>query len=246
MFLYGLKQYHGLFLILLITLLFIAGSGKEARGQDEIKVAVATNFIPAMDEIAGRYEAETGTRIKCSSSATGILYAQIVNRAPYDLFLAADEKRPELLYQQGLCEEPFIYASGRVVLWSWRADLDETENWRRVTVRDDISRIAMANPETAPYGAATLGAMEKTGLDQKLQRRLVYGQNIGQTFQYGQQRVADLAFVALSLALSEHGRKGKTWDLPEAPPVVQQGCILKAAAAQDHAVQTAILTENLA
>jgi len=197
---------------------------------EELRVAVATNFIRTMEKIASHYEAETGTSLKLSSGATGILYAQIVNSAPYDLFLAADIKRPELLHEQDLCEEPFAYATGRVVLWSNRLELNEAESWQQVVVRDDILRIALANPETAPYGAAATEVLQKTGLEQRLQKQLVFGQNVGQAFQYSQQGAVDLAFVAFSLALSEHGRKGKTWLLPEALPVVQKGCTLKSSA----------------
>jgi molybdate transport system substrate-binding protein len=214
-------------LLLFVSGLFFFTVGLAAAGRKEIRVAVATNFIRTMDEFASLYEKETGIRVKRSSSATGMLYSQIVNSAPFDIFLAADEERPELLYLQGLCGEPFVYASGSVVLWSKRKDLAETENWRQVIVQEDISRIAMANPETAPYGEAAMQAIKKADLEQELHKRLVYGQNVGQAFQYGQQGAADLAFVAISFALSEHGRKGKTWLLPEAPPVLQKGCILK-------------------
>lgn len=217
-------------LLLLISGPFLSGIDQAAAGQNEIRVAVATNFIRTMEKIASHYEAETGTSLKLSSGATGMLYAQIVNSAPYDLFLAADIERPEFLHQQDLCEAPFAYATGRVVLWSNRLDLNEAESWQQVVVRDDILRIALANPETAPYGAAVTEVLQKTGLGQRLQKHLVFGQNVGQAFQYSQQGAVDLAFVAFSFALSEHGRKGKTWLLREALPVVQKGCTLKSSA----------------
>jgi molybdate transport system substrate-binding protein len=198
-----------------------------AASQKEIKVAVATNFTAAMDVISDRYEKQTGIAIKRSASATGILYVQIINSAPFDLFLAADEKRPALLHQLELCEEPFTYATGEVVLWSTRSDLDETQDWHQTVLRNDVKRIAIPNPETAPYGEAAVQALKKSGLAEMVHNRLVYGQNVGQAFQYARQESADLAFVARTYALSELGRQGKSWDLPEAPPVVQNGCILK-------------------
>jgi len=221
------KQLISIVLLLLVSGILLFRPGQAAAKDGEIRVAVATNFIRTIEKLASRYEAETGSRLKLSAGATGMLYAQILNYAPYDLFLAADEKRPALLHEKELCETPFTYATGRVVLWSARKDLNQKENWRQVVSRDDIARIAIANPETAPYGEAALAAMRKTGLEQGLQNRLVYGQNVGQAFQYGQQGVVDLAFVAQSFALSEHGRKGKTWLLSEALPVDQMGCILK-------------------
>ena len=198
-------------------------------------MAVATNFISTMEELAGHYEKETGITLKRSSSATGVLYAQILNGAPYDLFLAADEVRPKLLHRQGLCEEPFVYAGGRVVLWSSRKDLDESADWQQVIIGNNISRIAMANPETAPYGAAAMKALVRAGITEQVKKRLVYGQNVGQAFQYGHQGAVDMAFVALSFALSEQGRNGRTWLVPEAPPVIQKGCLVKNSANKDSA-----------
>jgi molybdate transport system substrate-binding protein len=213
--------------LLLVSGLFFFTVSLASAGRKEIRVAVATNFIRTADELSDHFAKESDIAVIRSSGATGMLYSQMVNGAPYDLFLAADEERPELLHQQGLCEEPFTYASGRVVMWSGRKDLSDAENWQQVIVRSDISRIAMANPETAPYGEAAMQAIKKAGLKQELRKHLVYGQNVGQSFQYGQQGAADLAFVAQSFALSEHGRKGKTWLLPEALPVKQKGCMLK-------------------
>lgn len=222
-----IKYLSRIFVILLISILLLSGTEKRAICQNEIKVAVATNFTRAMEVIADRYEKQNDTVIKPSSSATGILYAQIINGAPFDLFLAADEKRPNLLYQLGLCEKPFTYAIGKIVLWSSRSDLDETQNWPQVILQDDIRRIAIPNPETAPYGEAAVQALKKSGMEEKVHNRLVYGQNVGQAFQYGRQGSADLAFVGRTYALSELGRQGTTWPLPEAPPVIQNGCILK-------------------
>ena len=231
----NVKNLSRLFVILLITILLSAGSERAARGQGEIKVAVATNFSTAMDEIADRYEKLTGTAIKRSTSATGILYAQIINSAPFDLFLAADEQRPALLYQHGLCGEPFTYATGNMVLWSGRNDLDEAASWHQTVLRHDIRRIALANPETAPYGAAAVQAMNKRGVEEKVRERLVYGQNVGQAFQYARQGSADIAFVARSYALSELGAGGKTWPVPEAMPVIQDGCMLNRTAHRKEA-----------
>jgi len=213
---------------LLVFLVLVSQTvGYASEGQKELHVAVATNFIRAMDAIADSFKKKAGINLIRSTGATGMLYSQIVNGAPFDLFLAADEKRPELLYRQGLCEEPFTYAGGQVVLWSNRTDLDETENWQEVVGRNDIIKIAIANPETAPYGTAAVQAMEQAGIKEKADKQLVYGQNVGQAFQYGRQKAADLAFVAQSFALSEQGREGKTWLLPEAPLVIQNGCLLK-------------------
>lgn len=218
------------FLTMLVAILFVAGSAEGATGREELRVAVATNFIRAMDVIADRFEMQTGVEIKRSSSASGILYAQIVNNGPFDLFLSADEKRPALLFQQGLCEEPFTYAIGEVVLWSGRSDLDATETWDKVVLQDDVRRIAVANPSTAPYGEAAVKVLNQSGIQEKVQGRLVYGLNVGQAFQYAGHGAADIAFTARSYALSDLGQRGETWDLPGAPSVIQNGCILNRSA----------------
>ena len=97
-------KYIWTILVLLPFGIFLSTADCAADGRRDIRVAVATNFISTMEELAGQYEKETGIKLKRSSSATGVLYAQIVNGAPYDLFLAADEVRPKLLHRQGLCE----------------------------------------------------------------------------------------------------------------------------------------------
>ena len=225
------KNYISICLVtLLVAILLFAGSAKGATGRGELRVAVATNFIRAMDVIADHFQKQTGISVKRSSSASGVLYAQIVNNGPYDLFFSADEKRPELLFRQGLCEEPFTYAIGEVVLWSGRSDLDTTKKWDAVVLQDDVRRIAMANPATAPYGEAAVKALNERGIQDKVKGRLVYGLNVGQAFQYAGQGAADIAFTARSYALSDPGRRGETWNLPEAPPVIQNGCILNRSA----------------
>jgi molybdate transport system substrate-binding protein len=235
----NVKHLSKLLVIFLINILLSAGAANNASGREELRVAVATNFIRTMDAVAARYEEQTGIKIRRSSSASGILYAQIMNHAPFDLFLSADEKRPALLHQQGLCGKPFTYAAGEVVLWSGRSDLDMTRGWAETVLSDDIRRIGIPNPATAPYGEATVKTLKKQGLYEKVEPRLVYGQNVGQAFQYAQQGSADIAFAARSYVLSEHGRQGRTWQLPEAEPVIQNGCILTRSLHKESALEFA-------
>jgi len=239
MFSYGFKNISRFLVILFIAILFFSGAAKNAWAREELRVAVATNFIRAMDAIAERFEKQTGIMVRRSSSASGILYAQIINNGPYDLFFSADEKRPMLLFREGLCEKPFTYATGEVVLWSGRSDLDAAKKWDAVVLQDDIRRIAVANPATAPYGEAAVKALKERGIQDTIQSRLVYGLNVGQAFQYAGQGAADFAFTARSYALSDIGRRGETWELPEAPPVIQDGCILRRSAHRESALEFA-------
>lgn len=190
-------------------------------------IAVAANFTGAMEKIAAAYEKESGVKLRTVFSSTGKLYAQIKNGAPYDLFLAADAHRPELLAAAGLCGEPFVYATGEAVLWTKNLDLAGEKNWPAVVGKAGLGKIAIASPETAPYGAAAMKALEKAGLRPPVESRLVYGHNVAQPFQFAYQGSVELAFTAHSLALSDPGREGISWPMPEAPPVVQKGCAVK-------------------
>ena len=148
--------------------------------QNNITVAVAANFIEPFKEIALLFETHTHTKIEPTFSSTGKLFAQITKGAPYDVFLSADEKRPDDLYQQGLSGKPFIYAKGEVVLWTTRKDLCNVANWKKVITRIDVKRLAIANTETAPYGTAAMKALKDTSLWESLQMKLVFPQDIAQ------------------------------------------------------------------
>ncbi|MDH5299589.1 MAG: molybdate ABC transporter substrate-binding protein [Desulfobulbaceae bacterium] len=208
--------------MVLLTLLLAAS---RAPAAEAVAVAVAANFMQPLEKLAALFEAQTGIRVQYSASATGKLYAQIKNGAPYDLFLAGDSQRPELLHQARLVAEPKIYARGRVVLWTREKSLAAAD-WRRALTVDQ-GRIAMASPEIAPYGAAAAAALKRTGLWKAVEPRLVFAQSVGQAFQYGEQGATLLSFTALSYALSDQGKTGRYWPVAEAPEVVQKGCLVK-------------------
>lgn len=190
-------------------------------------MAVAANFLAPARVIAAQYEKEKQVKVILISSSTGKLFAQIKNGAPFDLFLAADSRRPQLLFADTLAQAPYTYAIGRVILWTSRKDLGEHIDWREALADTSIKRIALPQPETAPYGAMTQRALMREGLWQGIQGRLVYGQNVAQAFQYGASGSADLAFTALSFACSKIGENGHYWPIAEAEPVIQQGCIIR-------------------
>jgi molybdate transport system substrate-binding protein len=149
----------------------------------------------------------------------------IKNGAPFDLFLAADQRRPDLLYQQHLADKPRIYARGQAVFWTAKKDLATAADWRQALALPGMKRIAIANPRLAPYGAAVMAVLSPT-LKTALAKRLVYAENVSQAFQYAQMAV-DGGFTALSFALSSPGRRGSYWPITEAPLVRQSACIIK-------------------
>lgn len=191
-----------------------------------LSVACAANFTSAMKKLVALYEAQTGADIRCTFGSTGMLYGQIKNGAPYDLFFAADERRPALLHEQGLAEKPVQYAKGRVVLWSRKPKLFMKPNWREVVLSDTVVTVGIANPETAPYGASTFRTLEKSGILATLKPKFAYGKSVGISFQYAYAGAADAAFIALSQAISAKGGEGRHWPIPEARSIVQTACVL--------------------
>ena len=115
------------------------------------------------------------------SGSTGQLYSQIVNGAPYDIFLAADQERPRQLVRAGLASNPFTYAVGRLVLWTREPELTDGLTFD-VVASDEIRRLAIANPRLAPYGVAARETLQAMGLWASLQSKLVLGENVGQAF----------------------------------------------------------------
>lgn len=222
---------NSLSMIAIVFFLFIA----PASAQDKLHVAVAANFISPFQELARSFEKQTGMKVEATYGSTGQLYTQIVNGAPYDLFLAADREKPDLLWQAGRGETPFVYATGQVILWTNRKDLCSLKNWREVMAVPGLKNFAIANPKTAPYGAAAVEAMKKTGVPANVQEKAVYAQNIAQAFQYAATGSVDAGFCALSAALSAEGKKGCYFSVAEAPPIVQGACIQKRTAHSEAA-----------
>jgi len=213
---------------LIVTLiLIILANPLSALAQEKISVAVAANFIQTFKEIEADFEAKTKIKVEATFSSTGNLYSQIVNGAPYDLFLSADEERPAILSKDGLAEKPFIYARGQVILWSANKDFCKAATWQDALKNDLIKKIAIANPLTSPYGAAAKKALEKVGMWYSLQTKLVNAQDIAQSFQYVSTSAVDAGFCAMSVTANPDGGKGCFYFVLEAPNIIQSACILK-------------------
>lgn len=194
---------------------------------EKISVAVAANFISAFKEITADFEAKTKIKVEGTFSSTGNLYSQITNGAPYDLFLSADEERPAKLNKDGAADTPFIYAKGQAVLWAANKDFCKAKTWRDALKNEQVKKISIANTQTAPYGAAAKKALEKVGMWDTLQPKLVNAQDIAQSFQYASTSAVDAGFCAMSATASDEGKKGCFYVLNEAPEIIQSACILK-------------------
>lgn len=183
---------------------------------DEALAAVATNFAEVIEALAPGFEAASGHRLRLASGSTGKLYAQIVNGAPFDIFLAADQRRPELLAASNGAVQGsrFTYAIGRLALWSPDADRISGDG-ANVLRRGDFRHLAIANPKLAPYGIAAKQTLEELDLWAALQEKIVQGENIGQAFALVATGNAEVGFVALSAVLSPRNRNtGSRWEVP--------------------------------
>lgn len=209
-----------LFLTICLALAALPAWAAEAR------VAVAANFTEAAREIAARFEEATGHTARLSFGSTGQLYTQIARAAPFDVLLAADRARPERAVAEGfaVADSRFTYATGRIVLFSRDAGLVKGPE---TLTSADVARVAIANPATAPYGAAAVEAMRALGVHDSLKGKIVQGSNIAQTYQFVQTGNAPLGFVAWSqIARNEDGSR---WLVPETlhGPIAQDAVLLK-------------------
>ena len=177
---------------------------------EEALIAVATNFVPALEQLLPRFRASEAHQIRIAGGSTGKLYAQILRGAPYDAFLAADQERPQLLEESelGVKGSRFTYAHGRLALWS--ADpLMIGEDGVAVLRAAKFHRLAIANTRTAPYGSAAKQVLEGLGLYESLRSRLVMGDNVGQAFAFVATGSAEIGLVALSSVLQRSS--GQSW-----------------------------------
>ena len=206
---------------------------------EEAVVAVAANFSEVAEQLEALYEQDSGHRLTLVTGSTGKLYAQIGNGAPFDVFLAADQARPERLEGEGLAVagSRFTYATGRLTLWSpepGRIGSDGAATLRQGNFR----LLAIANPDLAPYGAAAQQTLKNLGLWESLKGRLVMGQTIGQAHAQVASGNAELGFVALSYVISPRNESpGSRWDVPADlyTPIHQDGVLLKRGASNPAA-----------
>lgn len=215
------------FILLIIVALATAAIILTSKGsvEGEVRVAVASNFREAIKDISARFETKTGNEVTLIFGSTGSHYAQIVNGAPFDIFLAADSRRPELLEKNGIARERFTYAVGKLVLWSPQVGFVDPGGV--VLDEMDFHHLAIANPELAPYGRAAEQVLQARGIWDKVSTRLVYGENINQTFQFVFSGNAELGFVAYSHV--KQWIAGSWWEVPQVlySPIEQQAVLLK-------------------
>jgi molybdate transport system substrate-binding protein len=213
-----------------VSLLVLAGCARPPAKPRALAVAAAADLSFAIEEISAAFARERpGAEVHATFGSSGNFYAQIRNGAPFDIFLSADMNYPRKLAADrvGVADSLFPYATGRIVVWVPAASrLDPATLLRDNSVR----RLAIANPEHAPYGAAAQAAMRSLGVYDALAKKLALGENVAQTFGFVESGAADAGIVALSLAVAPSAQgKGRYWEIPldAYPPIEQGGLLLK-------------------
>ena len=193
--------------VLLMGVAFFGCKNRPQAESSELHVAAAADLIPAFEELGRQFEASHKTKVVFSFGSTGLLTRQIENGAPMDLFAAASIDFIEQLEQKGLIipGTKAIYARGRIVLWTPKASTLKIEKVNDLT-SNDVKRIAIANPDHAPYGMAARDALQATGIWDALKSKLIYADNVRQTMQFAETGNVDVAIIALSLSKESDGR----------------------------------------
>ncbi|WP_085909439.1 molybdate ABC transporter substrate-binding protein [Kiloniella majae] len=233
----AIRAYLGkLYKELAFVILFLSGVAFTVSPAlaEKVNIAVAANFTATGKALAEDFKARTGHEAVLSFGSTGKLYAQIIHGAPFDVFLSADRVRPRKLEQDGfsVSSTRFTYAYGQIALWTRDEKLLGDKEFRVEIIPSllkggQITRLAVANPKTAPYGLAAEQYLKNLGVYEQLQGKIVYGENIAQTYQFAYTGNAELAVVAYALVLGSP--RGKSWLIPQEDyePLGQDAVLLK-------------------
>lgn len=225
------------FLLLALLVISFACQGTRApeSAPQQLTVAAASDLTPAFEEIGREFEASDRIKPVFVFGSTGLLTRQIENGAPFDVFAAANESYIDQLQQKGLTVEgtKTIYARGRITMWTMAESTLKIDKIEDLT-SPDVHRVAIANPDHAPYGLAARQALETAGVWAAVQPKLVYGDNIRQTLQFAETGNVEVAIVAVSLSAQN---KGRCVLIPETlhKPILQAMAVIKGTNQEDAA-----------
>ena len=209
--------------------LFLALTALNTFAQ-EITVAAAADLQFAMQDIAARFEKDTGKKIKIVYGSSGNFFQQIQNGAPFDLFFSANLDYAKKLEGAGLAESGTLYqyATGKIVLWAPSGLKVDVSGGLKALTDPAVRKVSIANPEHAPYGQAAVAALQKENVYEQVKSKLVMGENISQAASFVLSGSADAGIIALSLALAPTMKdKGRYVEVPAADyPPIEQGCVV--------------------
>ena len=221
----------------------------DAQQPEELKIAAASDLTYAMDKLVPAFEKQSRIHVTVSLGSSGNFFAQIENGAPFDVFLSADRSYPEKLAAVGKADGRLVpYARGRLVLWTLNSsklrlpssDAQVLDGNLDVLAGPSVGKIAIANPEHAPYGRAAVAALQHFGIYERVKSKIVLGENISQTAQFAVSGNADVALIALSLAATGSMQSQGRWVLlPEDsyPPIEQAAVALSSSSRKVEAKQ---------
>jgi molybdate transport system substrate-binding protein len=213
-------------LIALIAVISIC----EFCAAQSITVAAAADLQSAMRDVAAQFQKETGKEVKLIYGSSGNFFQQLQNGAPFDMFFSANLDYPKKLESAGLTESGsyYEYAKGRIVVWISKDSTLDISSGLNALLNPSIKKIAVANPQHAPYGQAAVAAMQKEGIYEKVKDKFVLGEDISQTASFVMSGSADVGIVALSLALSPNMKdKGRYFEVPAGDyPPIEQACVI--------------------
>jgi len=227
--------------LILIALLAV-GSISQLSWAQEITVAAAADLQFAMQDVTARFQKETGKTVKVTYGSSGNFFQQIQNGAPFDMFFSANLDYPKKLESAGLIEPGSFspYANGKIVIWIKNESKLDLKSGLQALLDPAVKKIAVANPQHAPYGQVAVAAMQKVNIYDKVKDKFVLGENISQTASFVVSGAADVGIVALSLALSPNMKdKGRYVEVPSGdyPPIEQACVILKSSKNKETAGQ---------
>jgi len=208
--------------------LLLLASGLDAQ---TLRVAAAADLQLAMNDLGKQFEKNSGTKLAINYGSSGNFQAQLENGAPFDIFFSADAMYAERLARAGVADAQSltVYAQGHLVLWAPAGENLGLAGKGFDALKDPrVQKIAVANPELAPYGRAAVAALEKVGLYDQIKDKLVYGENISQAAQFAQSGSAQVGVIALSLTFAGSMKGGEKWEIPAEyyPPIQQEAVII--------------------
>lgn len=207
-----------------------------------ITVAAAADLQFAMQDVAAKFQKDTGKEVKLIYGSSGNFFQQLQNGAPFDMFFSANLDYPRKLESAGLTEPGsyYEYAQGKIVVWVPMDSKLDVSSGLQALLNPSIKKISVANPQHAPYGQAAVAAMQKEGVYDKVKDKFVLGENISQTASFAMSGSADVGIVALSLALSPNMKdRGRYFEIPagDYPPIKQATVILNTSKNKETAKQ---------
>lgn len=238
----ALTNRHWLIIFFAMTALFPAVYASPVSAQEQIVVAAASDLQFVMPKLAQQFEKKSGVKVQITFGSSGNFFAQIKNGAPYDLFFSADMNYPRQLEAAELVEPGtfYEYARGKIVLWTKKEAGIDINQGLRVLLNAEVHKIAIANPDHAPYGRAALAALQKEDLYKKIADKLVLGENVSQAAQFIATGSAQVGIIPLSLALAPAlAKQGAYAEIPPADYLpIEQGCaVLRSSKHKSAALQ---------